>query len=213
MKPKPLTNKDRNKTSVFRNKYVGMGLFSFVLIFGVFSLLTWNVLIGFYFSLVFTTIFIPYLVIKYYFGKKKHISIHHSKLFKELKISTFREEIFGEYKDLISNENGRTIRIFYNWNKHAQGFLSFGDLIIHLYYEPIIEEHGDFEIQENAIAALNKGHAVKYNSFHQRYLIVDKMIININYYRSTKLKTVLTKIEKSIKIIEAETWLHLILKT
>jgi hypothetical protein len=204
MKPTPLKNKDRKKTFVFRNKHVGIGLFSLVLTFGIFSLLTWNALIGFYFSLVFTTISIPYLIIKDYFGKKKHISIHDSKLFKELKQLTFRDEIFGEYKGLISNENGRTIRIYYDWNKYAQGLLSSGDLVIHLFYEPLIEEHGGFEIQENVITALNKRHEVRYHSFHRRHLIVDRMIININYYRWTKLKTVLTKIEKSIKIIETE---------
>lgn len=186
------------------NHYVVGGLIAFLLLFLLISLLAWSISVGLFWAGVLMVFIMPIVIVQERIGKKRHSTIHKSKLFRGLKETAFRSEIDGAYNGLIRNMDGRTLRIYYDWNKRAQGFLSFGDVVIELFYEPIIESYNDFEPKIKAIKALNKEHRIGYGISDWQYFAVDRMVIALNYYPWTKTKTVLDRVDRALRILEIE---------
>ncbi|MFT6244807.1 MAG: hypothetical protein ACJA0U_001656 [Salibacteraceae bacterium] len=186
--------------AVLRNDHFVVGLILFI----TFSLLSGDIFSSFILILAISFFTVTFDLGKVLIGKRKHQSIHNSILFKELKKSGFRTEKFGGYLGLTGNIDGRTIQIFYDWKKYAAGTFSFGDIVINIFYEPLIEKYNDFEVKIEVLHGLSDKY---YKSrFHrsQQSFDVDRMIVNINYYPRTSHKKVLRKIHESIKIIESE---------
>ena len=91
-----------------------------------------------------------------FFGKKGHKKIMEQKVFLELQKKGFNIEKIGNYNGLISIKNGRTIRVFYNWNKLAEGPLSFADIDINIYFEPPFSQTDPKKIDEAKLKKLTK---------------------------------------------------------
>ena len=186
------------------NDYFIAALVVFIFLFTVISLAAWNIYTGLLWSVLSTIILIPIVMVKDKMGIKKHKSINQSRLFKALKNDSYKTEKIGDYEGLINTINGRTVRIYYDWYKLAKSSFSFGDVVITIFYEPLIENYNDFEIKDNEIKLLNNRHKSGYFDKHWQQLTADRIIIHVNYYPWTKKSNIQSRINKSMTILEHE---------
>lgn len=136
-------------------------------------------------------------------GVKKHKRIHTSKLFRDLISKGFQSESFGEYYGLIKKIESGTVRIFYDWNKTLKGPLSFGDIIIDIYYEPLDDPKDNASVNKVLIKSLNKKY--EYSGLNRRRMFIyDRVLIHLNYYRWTKAEDVMQEIERAINTLHSE---------
>lgn len=191
------------------HKYVLSMLLAFLFFFLLISLLNWDVIVGFWISLGLILIITPIVIINDILGKKKHKSIHQSSLFSDLRLDGFEKESFGEYLGLIKIEKNRTIRIYYDWDKKAKGFLSFGDIVINIFYYPLIDFEKDKSIYEmktkvKRIENLSKQYSSKKNSKTKYFFSFDRIIIHTNYYPWSKYNQIRSVINDVFGIINRE---------
>lgn len=127
-----------------------------------------------------------------YFGKKIHHKIFERRIFQNLRSENYHKEIIGKYEGLIKTIDGRTIRIFYNWNKIAKGFFSFGDIEIDIFFQPQIIGS---TVDEKNIKFLNNQYFNFFGSDAKSIgFTYDRLKICFNYYPWTTS----AKIEKEI---------------
>ena len=117
-----------------------VGLFIFIIIFIPLLLSGVNLLLSFIIASVFTAFVFACVAISSSFGKKVHSKIFERKVFTELRQRGFQKENIDRYEGLIKTIDDRTVRVFYNWNKFTEGFLSFGDIEINIFYKPQLLE-------------------------------------------------------------------------
>ncbi len=174
----------------------------FITIFPFAYLATKDLILSFSILILFW-IFINLIVfISDYFGKKMHSKIFEKKIFKNLiKIGFQKEKIFN-YEGLTKEINGRTVRVFYNWNKTADGFLSFGDVEIDIYFEPQIIDDNVEKIDELKLRNLTKQYDNTFWSKNNRVIFAfDRLKLFFNYYPWTDSKKVENQIEFGLKIL------------
>jgi hypothetical protein len=186
------------------NPFFIAGLFIFLFFVLVTSLVTWSLFAGFIIAIALTVIIMPIVLISERLGKKKHLAIHKSRLFQELYNAGFKEEKFGEYLGLTRTDNGRTIRIYYDWNKLAESNFSNGDIVINVFYMPLTTKLDTDEIDSDRITELNKKFKISRWNVSKRFFRADRVIVHFNYYRWTKLKKINDAIEKVIIILNQE---------
>ena len=182
------------------HKYLLTFVISIIFVFPVIYFSTKNWTLTFICLLVFW-IFITLLIeLNDYIGKKMHHKIFEKKIFKNLRSGNFQKENIDKYEGLIKTENGRTIRVFYNWNKVAEGIGSFGDIEINLFFEPQIVNRF---IDKQKIKQLNRKFDKSFWSKTKRTIFAfDRLKIFINYYPWTKSEKIEKEIERGIKILE-----------
>ncbi len=137
-----------------------------------------------------------------------HSKIFQKQIFQNLMVKGFRKEEIGKYEGLILEKNGRTIRVFYDWNKYAGGVLSFGDIVIDVFYEPQILLD-DFEDANYVMLKLKKMKVLT-NVYDKSFWSKSKRItftlfnlqIYLNYYPWTSSEKIISKIEFGLKILE-----------
>lgn len=185
------------------NSYFIAGLFMFLFVFGIGSIFTWSFYKGFMLALL-AIFIIPAIMINDLIGKKKHKSILNSKFFRELYSDGFKREMFGEYHGVIKLYKNRTIRCYYDWSKYAKGFLSFGDIVLNIFYEPLVKDFEGFELNETRIKELNIKYEKNKSYGSKRYFTFDRIVIHLNYYPWTKYHTINKKIKNSISLIDIE---------
>ncbi len=181
------------------------GLFLFIIIFIPLILSRVNLLLSFIIASVFTAFVLACVAISSSFGKKVHSKIFERKVFTELRQRGFQKENIDRYEGLIKTIDDRTVRVFYNWNKFAEGFLSFGDIEINIFYKPQLLEMDNQKIDIEKLKKLNK----KYNSFFssktKRYAFdFDRLKVSINYYPWTTSHKIQKEIYKGLDILKEQ---------
>lgn len=197
---KLLTIKKRENGSYFidGNPTFLANLFIFFIIFIPFFLSSKNFWFSLIISFLFNIIISMSIWINNSVGKKVHSKIFERKIFTELRQRGFQKESIDKYEGLIKTIEGRTVRVFYNWNKFAEGFLSFGDIEINIFYKPQLFENDINKIDIDKLKRLNKKYDPFYTSKIKRYAFTfDRLKVSINYYpwtSSHKLKKRLLKL-------------------
>ena len=186
------------------NTYFIGGLILFVVTFVLTLILTFDILQALLIAIGLVIVTVPIVMIKDQLGKRKHQSIHYSKLFQSLYQEGFQIEKIGDYRGLIKNINDRTVRIYYNWDKQAKGPLSFGDIVVEILYEPIVQDLENFELKKDVIKWLNNKHKVNSWMGLVRYLTWNKLVAHYNYYPLTKPDQILKDLNENIKLLETE---------
>jgi len=193
------------KVILFINKYSTfiINLILFLFIFIPIFISSKNFLGSFIIAILFTA-FVAILVwISTSVGKKVHSKIFERKVFTELRQRGFQKENIDKYEGLIKTIEGRTVRVFYNWNKSAEGFLSFGDIEINLFYKPQLLENDINKIDIDRLKKLNKKYDPFYSSKIKRYAFtIDRLKVAINYYPWTTSHKIDKEIYKAIDILK-----------
>ena len=179
------------------NPYFLVGILIFIISFGI-TLFSTDVISALIISIGITFIAVVGVIINDIIGKKKHKSIINSKVFKNLISLGYKVEKFGEYRGLLGTKNNRDIRIYYDWNKLAKGFLSFGDLIVCIYYEPLIINGNDANVKVDTIDELRKVNNVNRDYTTKKFFGVDRVTLHINYHYWTKYSKIISEIETTI---------------
>lgn len=194
---------DKKTYKIDGNPYFIAGLIVFIINFTVILLVTKNLLTTSIFTILSTTVITFIIYLNDQIGKKKHKKIMTSNLYQELLKRGFEIEQVNEYSGLIGNYNGTAIRIYYDWNKVAEGWMSFGDIVLVAYYEPIILKSEPDIIDADRLNELNN--KFKTNVlFDKRQTITFlpfALIREINYYPFTKASTIITELDKMINLI------------
>jgi len=181
------------------HKYIITFIVSFVLIFPVIYFSSKNLILSFICLIVFWIFISAIMGINDFFGKKVHHKILSRKIFADLKFSNFKNEKLWKYEGLIKTENGRTIRVFYNWNKIAEGFMSFGDIEIDIFFQPQIFNN---VIDDLKIKDLNKKYDKTFWSKAKRTIFgFDRLKIFINYYPWTTSSKIENEIKRGLEIL------------
>jgi len=185
------------------NPYFITGLIAFILNFIVMILITKNLFTSSIFTIISTTVltFIIYLIDQV--GKKKHKKMINSKLYHELIKKGFEIEQVNEYTGLIGNYNNTAIRIYYDWNKVAEGWMSFGDIVLFAYYEPIADKTEPDMIDADRLNQLNEKFKtnVWVNKRQTLTFFPCALLREINYYPFTKASTIITELDKMTILI------------
>lgn len=158
METKLITIKKLNNGKYFFdiNIHFAIFLILFALIFPLIYIPSRDLLFSLLCTVFFWIFITTLILINDFFGKKVHHKIFEKEVFKNLIQQRFEKEKIDQYEGLITRKNNRTIRIFYNWNKTAEGFLSFGDIEINIFYKPQVIDGDLDKINIDRLKSLNK---------------------------------------------------------
>ncbi|MBW8523253.1 hypothetical protein K0U91_10775 [Chryseobacterium chendengshani] len=199
---KLLTVKKRENGSYFigGNPTFIITIIIFIIAFIPIFISSKNFWISFIFSSIFT-VFVSIMVwISTSVGKKIHSKIFERKVFTELRQRGFQKEYIDKYEGLIKTIDGRTVRVFYNWNKLAEGPLSFGDIEIDVFYKPQLFEN---DIDKEKLKILNKKYDGFFSSKTKRHVFTfDRLKVFINYYPWTTSHKIDKEIYKALDILK-----------
>lgn len=202
---KLLTIKKRDNGSYFidGNSTFIITLILFIIVFIPIFISSKNFWISFFLSSIFT-VFVSIMVwISTSVGKKVHSKIFERKVFTELRQRGFQKENIDKYEGLNKTIEGRTVRVFYNWNKLAEGFLSFGDIEIDVFYKPQLFENDINKIDKEKLKKLNKKYDGFFSSKTERHVFTfDRLKVFINYYPWTASDKIDKKIYKALDILK-----------
>ena len=106
----------------------------------LFSLTSWDITRGVIIASAITLVAMPFMYISEVTGRKRHKKIIYSDLFENLKREGYKIEKLGHYRGLIGSRKGYGCRLYYEWSGDAKGFLSFGDMVLIVYYQPLLTE-------------------------------------------------------------------------
>ena len=193
---------ENGKYFIDLHKYLISFIISIILIFPVIYFSSKNLLLSFICVVIFWIVISILIDINDFFGKKAHHKIFEKDIFKNLLKKGFQIEQIDKYKGLINEQNGRTIRVFYNWNKTAEGPLSFGDIEINIFYEPQIIDNDFTKINIEKLKPLNKKFDKTLWSKTKRTMFTfDCLKICYNYYPWTKTEKIDTEISRGLQIL------------
>ncbi|MCB9202346.1 MAG: hypothetical protein H6604_04765 [Flavobacteriales bacterium] len=188
------------------NKYLIYFLIPFFLIFPLLYFSTKDLLLTSIITFIFGFIIAIFVELNDYFGKKAHYKIFEKKIFQNLLKKGFQIEEINKYKGLFNQKYGRTIRVFYNWNKFAEGPLSFGDIEINIFYEPEIIDNDFEKINLKKLKLLNKKYdkSILKSKTKRTFFTYDSLKICFNYYPWTKSEKIENEISRGLKILDEE---------
>lgn len=194
---------DKKTYKIDGNPYFIAGLIVFILNFIVILLVTKNLFTTSIFTIISTTVITFIIYLKDQVGKKKHKKIASSNLYQELIKKGFEIEQVNEYIGLIGNHNNTAIRIYYDWNKVAEGWMSFGDIVILAYYEPIALKTEPDMIDADKLNQLNEKFKTNMWVGKRQTLTFTPLALTreINYYPFTKASTIITELDKMTNLI------------
>jgi len=193
---------ENGKYYIDLHKYLISFLISLILIFPVTYFIGKNLLFSLLSVIIFWIIITVIIDINDFFGKKAHHKIFEKKIFQNLLRKGYQIEKIDKYEGLINEKNGRTIRVFYNWNKFAEGPLSFGDIEINIFYEPQIIENDYSKINIEKLKPLNKKYDKTFWSKTKRTIFTyDSLKIFFNYYPWTKSEKIEQEITRGLHIL------------
>jgi Ca2+/Na+ antiporter len=193
------------KVNLFINKYPTfiINLILFLFIFIPIFISNKNFVSSFIIAILFTA-FVAILVwISTSVGKKVHSKIFERKIFTELRQRGFQKENIDKYEGLIKTIEDRTVRVFYNWNKLAEGPLSFGDIEINIFYKPQLFENDINKIDIEKLKKLNKKYDKTFWSKTKRHRFsFDRLNVCFNYYPWTTSHKIDKEIYKALDILK-----------
>jgi hypothetical protein len=137
------------------NTYFIAGIAAFAVTFLLRLLFSWQIFPSLTSALILTLIVMPFVYLGDQIGKKKHRRIIESKLFGDLQQLNFQIENVQDYWALIGEYEDYCVRIYYNWNKRAEGFLSFGDIVLMVYHDPVLVKGSSAEIDFSKLEEMN----------------------------------------------------------
>lgn len=202
---KLLTIKKRENGSYFidGNPTFIITIILFIITFIPIFISSKNLWISFILSSIFTAIVSIMVWISTSVGKKVHSKIFERKVFTELRQRGFQKENIDKYEGLIKTIEGKTVRVFYNWNKIAEGPLSFGDIEIDVFYKPKLFENDINKIDKEKLKKLNKKYGGFFSSKTKRYVFTfDRLKVFINYYPWTTSHKIDKEIYKALDILK-----------
>lgn len=182
------------------NVIVGLILFLFLSI--VIGLQSQNWPMSFLFSGGLTILILIWMSITKMFGKKKNQSIISSELFQGFINTNFIKEQYGEYHGIIGKINGHSVRIYYDWNKNSKGLFSLGDIVVILYFEPLVIDYISYDIQTDRIKTLQDEYYSISKMGLQKIFNVDRLILTMNYYPTTSEKKVRENIQIGLEMLQ-----------
>jgi hypothetical protein len=190
--------KKKKHNDLFLNLKISGVVFAISFGIGLFERCTFE--LSFWISFAFASLIFLCAYLNNYFGKKKHENIIASQLFMKFLERGFKIEEHNDYHGVIGIYNNLTIRLYYDWNKSAKAFFSFGDFVINIYYEPLFKNNTE-EPDVERITELNKTESnikwkTNYTSFSIGYLIR-----RINYFPNLKYNTVIQELDFCIDLI------------
>jgi len=193
------------KVNLFINKYSTfiINLILFLFIFTPIFISSKNFLNSFIIAILFTAFVAIFVWISTSVGKKVHSKIFERKIFTELRQRGFQKENIDRYEGLIKTIEDRTVRVFYNWNKLAEGPLSFGDIEINVFYKPQLFENDINKIDIEKLKKLNKKYDKTFWSKTKRHRFsFDRLKVCFNYYPWTTSHKIDKEIYKALDILK-----------
>lgn len=156
---------------------------------------------------IFILLFI-YLFLSDHFGKKKHASIVHSKLFRELcnimlfQIETHNNNLYWGLKGTYENY---FFRIYYNWNTLLPNRNINREITIMLYFSPPLASNGSLDI--HYLDSLNNKYRekglFKPTNFETR-IAASYIQINRGYTIFTNYYDIADQIKRALEIVSIE---------
>ncbi len=132
-----------------------------------------------------------------------HSKIFEKPVFKNLLYTEFQKKNIFNDQELTKEINGRKIRVFYNWNKAADGIFSFGDIEIDTFFEPQMIDGNSENIDELKFRNLAQKYVVTlWSKANRTILVFDRLKLFFNYYHWTNSKKMEKRIESGIKIFD-----------
>ncbi|TDX83338.1 hypothetical protein [Epilithonimonas xixisoli] len=193
---------ENGKYFIDLHKYLISFLISLILIFPATYFPSKNLLFSVLSVIIFWILIAVIIDINDFFGKKVHYKIFEKKIFNNLLRNGFQIDKIDKYKGLITEKNGRTIRVFYNWNKTAERPLSFGDIEINIFYEPQIIESDYSKINVEKLKPLNKKYdKTLWSKMKRTMFTYDCLKICFNYYPWTKSEKIEQEISRGLQIL------------
>jgi hypothetical protein len=194
---------ENGKLYIDLHKYLIGFVIIFIMIFPLTYISSRNFIGAFLFTLIFWGLITLIVEISDFIGKKAHQKIMHKKIFKDLLAGDFEVETIGDYNGLITKKNGRTIRVFYNWNKLAEGPFSFGDIDINIAFVPPFSLKDPKKIDESKLKFLTKKYDRTFFSKTKRTLFTYNCLrICFNFYPWTKSTKIEKEIDRGLKILD-----------
>lgn len=115
--------------------------------------------------------------------RRQFHSIQKSKLYLQLIEKAFEIEIIQSYYGLVGYIDAFKVRIYYDWNKVAKGLVFYGDLVLEIYYHPVLKKDiEENEVDYDFLLSLNKKYGRKDENGSFYTFLVDRLMINMNYY-------------------------------
>lgn len=194
---------DKKTYKIDGNPYFIAGLIVFILNFVVIYFISKNLLSTIVFTIISTTAITFIIYLNDQVGKKKHKKIITSKLCQELLKNDFKIEQVNEYVGLRGDYKGTAIRIYYDWNKVAEGWMSFGDIVLVAYYEPVVLQTEPDMLDAEKLNHLNEKFKTNIWGGKRQTLafLPSSLIREINYYPFTKASTIITELDKMLNLI------------
>lgn len=189
----------------FINKYSAfiINLILFLFFFIPIFISSKNFVISFIISSLITGVVLILIWISTSVGKKVHSKIFERSVFTELRQRGFQKENIDKYEGLIKTIEGRTVRVFYNWNKIAEGPMSFGDIEINVFYTPQLFEKDINKIDIEKLKKLNKKYDKTFWSKTKRYgFSFDRLKVCFNYYPWTTSHKIDKEIYRALDILK-----------
>ena len=185
------------------HEYLISFIISLALIFPLTYLVSKSIIFSLFCTLLFSIFLLIILKLESFFGKKVHKKIFEKPIFHNLLKRNYKKEIIGDFNGLVSTKDGSTIRIFYNWNKLAQGILSFGDIDINILYEPPFRQDDDKKVDMKKLNLLTKKYDRNFLPITKRTLFTYSCLrICINYYPWTDSKKVENEVNRGLQILK-----------
>ena len=157
-----------------------------------------------YLSVGITTLIMFWIYIANLIGRRKQQSIINSTLFQEFVSAGYLKEEFGAYNGIIGRKSGYSIRIYYDWNKLARGFMSSGDIVMIIYFKPLVNNLVSLDIEIERVKNLKEEYASEFYYGFRKFFGPDRLILCINYYPWTRSKRMKSKINKGLEILIKE---------
>ncbi|MDV3507119.1 hypothetical protein CMU89_07715 [Elizabethkingia anophelis] len=205
METKLITIKKLNNGKYFFdiNIHFAIFLILFALIFPLIYIPSRDLLFSLLCTVFFWIFITTLILINNFFGKKVHHKIFEKEVFKNLIQQGFEKEKIDQYEGLITKKNNRTIRIFYNWNKTAEGFLSFGDIEINIFYKPQVIDGDLDKINIDRLKSLNKKYdKTLWSKTNRTIFTYHHLKICFNYYPWTKSQKIEDEINRGLQILQ-----------
>lgn len=147
-------------------------------------------------------------IIRLAFGKHLHETMVSKEIFNHLKYDKFQIEHIDKYYGMIGCVKDRTVRVFFDWEKNVKGMLSLGDIVIEIFYQPIVsnmsvirsELYSEYVLEK--VEHLNVHGKFSFSNRIHYFFFNERVFININYYPWTKTIDIKHVITEFIKILE-----------
>lgn len=149
----------------------------------IYFLISFDILFDILIAFLFIFSSIAYFRLLRYIIRRPYVTIQKSKLYQRLIEKGFEVENIQTYYGLVGYVDHFQVRVYYDWNKVAKGLIFYRDLVIEIYYHPVLKKNiEENEVDYDLLWSLNRKYGKKDENGSFYSFLVDRLMINMNYY-------------------------------